>query len=276
MIDQRPSGGFLGPDAARPKTRKMKWTPENDRSLLLFGFGRDISGAEYQAIANWFKEKPTAKAVQERLTKLRAAGRKVLKESGIFDADAPRGTPAVSRAPSVVQTSAASQRLTTPATPTTPTPGPSSLRGQSVSQPPVSAAFVLSRSPTPTPSTGAQIQPSSLAPFTGMGMNDSMSYSSSASRGVGRGSSGPFPHVPTMQRQQELMRSYGQQYSSLTATGQSQQHAGNAIGTADDNTSRTAEETANVDGGVTIDELRRSQMELETQRARLDTRKNLE
>jgi hypothetical protein len=107
MIDQRRNGGFLNADAERPKSRKMKWTVENDRSLLLFGFGRNISKAEHQAIADFFKEKPTAKAVQERLTKLRAAGRKVLKESGIFDADAvPRDTPAMSRAPSVAQTPA--------------------------------------------------------------------------------------------------------------------------------------------------------------------------
>ena len=110
MLDQRPGGGSFAPDGFRPKSRKMKWTAENDRSLLLFGLGRDISGIEYQPIADSFKEKPTAKAVQERLTKLRAAGRKVLKESGIFDADAVRDTPTVSRAPSVVQTATPSEQ----------------------------------------------------------------------------------------------------------------------------------------------------------------------
>ena len=116
MIDQRPGGGFLGADALRPKSRKMKWTTENDRQLLLFGFGRDISSGEYQAIADSFNENPTAKAVQERLTKLRAAGRKVLKESGIFYADAPRNMSATPQVPAPRNMSAASPvaQTTTP------------------------------------------------------------------------------------------------------------------------------------------------------------------
>jgi hypothetical protein len=108
MIDQRPGGGFFGADALRPKSRKMKWTTENDRQLLLFGFGRDISRGEYQAIADSFKEKPTAKAVEERLTKLRAAGRKVLKESGIFDANAQRDMSTAAQMPAPRGMSAAS------------------------------------------------------------------------------------------------------------------------------------------------------------------------
>jgi hypothetical protein len=88
FIHEHHDGGSLRPGALRPKSRKMKWTAENDRTLLLVGFGRDIPGLEFQTIADYFKEKPTAKAVQERLTKLRAAQRKVLKDSGIYDADA--------------------------------------------------------------------------------------------------------------------------------------------------------------------------------------------
>lgn len=120
MIDLRPGGGFFGPDALRPKSRKVKWTPESDRQLLLFGFGRDISGSEYQAIADSFKEKPTAKAVQERLTKLRAAGRKVLKDSGIFDAGAQRNMSTASQTPAPRDMTAASQApsVPQPATPT--------------------------------------------------------------------------------------------------------------------------------------------------------------
>jgi hypothetical protein len=120
MIDQRPGGGFYRPDVLRPKSRRVKWTSENDRQLLLFGFGRDISGKEYQAIADSFKENPTAKAVQERLTKLRAAGRKVLKDSGIFDPDAPRNMSTASQTPAPRDMSAAPQVPSgpQPATPT--------------------------------------------------------------------------------------------------------------------------------------------------------------
>lgn len=70
----------------------MKWTAENDRQLLLFGFGRNQSRSEFAAIAESFPEKPTAKAVEERLTKLRAQQRIVLKQWGIFDADAVQGS----------------------------------------------------------------------------------------------------------------------------------------------------------------------------------------
>ena len=33
----------------------MKWTPENDKKLLIFALGREISPKEYQAIADSFK-----------------------------------------------------------------------------------------------------------------------------------------------------------------------------------------------------------------------------
>lgn len=69
------------------KTQKMRWTTENDMMLLLFGLGRDIAGSEYKLIADWFAEKPTPKAIQERLTKLRGKTRQVLRESGIYDSE---------------------------------------------------------------------------------------------------------------------------------------------------------------------------------------------
>jgi hypothetical protein len=93
--DTRPGGGFVNPFSARPKGKKMRWTAENDRKLLLFGLGRDVSTKEYEAIANSFPEKPTEKAVQERLTKLRVQCRQALKDSGIYDphADRSRSSP---------------------------------------------------------------------------------------------------------------------------------------------------------------------------------------
>lgn len=72
----------------------MKWTDAKDRQLLIFGLGRDISGNEYENIANSFPEQPTAKAIQERLTKLRVCTRQALKEYGIYDADAVAPAPA--------------------------------------------------------------------------------------------------------------------------------------------------------------------------------------
>jgi hypothetical protein len=68
----------------------MKWTPENDCKLLIFGLGRDISGKEYKAIAKQFPEEPTEKAIQERLTKLRGQCRTALKDAGIYDPDRER------------------------------------------------------------------------------------------------------------------------------------------------------------------------------------------
>ncbi|KAK3068329.1 hypothetical protein LTR53_014197 [Teratosphaeriaceae sp. CCFEE 6253] len=64
-------GGFIKPHATRFGVQKMKWTADNDRKLLLLGLGREISPKEYPAIASSYDEKPTAKSVQERLTKLR-------------------------------------------------------------------------------------------------------------------------------------------------------------------------------------------------------------
>jgi hypothetical protein len=278
FIHEHHDGASLRPGALHPKTRKMKWTAENDRTLLLVGFSRDIPGIEFQAIADYFKEKPTAKAVQERLTKLRAAQRKVLEDSGIYDADA---SPATSRAPSDAQTPASLQRRTTPASPatpaapvtpgmTTPAPDRSSLGGQSSSRPPP-----------------GRLPP--FPPFTGAGMADGMddlrgymsssaqmpttNYSSTG-RGVGRASSTPFPLMSSMQQQQELLRTYSQQQELLTTTGASQQLVGNATGTADANVSGTAGED-NEDGGEGVDELRRSEMLLEAKNARWEARKHL-
>jgi hypothetical protein len=306
MIDQRADGGYYSPEGGRPKSRKMKWTAENDRSLLLFGFGRGISGVEYQAIANWFKEKPTAKAVQERLTKLRAAGRKVLKESGIFDAEAPRNTPTTSRAPSVFQAVTPSQRPTRPVTPATPTPtlptgittpapGSSSLSGQSLSEPPprrsLSATESSALSNTLTPTTGAQSQqlsratasPSYPAHFSGAGFDNNRGVEgmhrdipagvqmpsanhSSVGRGVGQGST-PFPRGLTAQQQDDqLKRLYDQQ---------SQQRASNTTGVASANVSGTAEENTEHDGGEGVGELRRSEMQTEARKARFDARRQL-
>ena len=250
----------------------MKWTAENDRTLLLVGFGRDIPGIEFQAIADYFKEKPTAKAVQERLTKLRAAQRKVLKDSGIYDADA---SPTTSRAPAVAQTPAPSHRPTrsatpaTPATPvtpgiTTPAPGRSSFGGgQSSSRPPPG------RLPPIPPFTGAGMAGGmdALRGYMSPGAQMPTVNYSSTGRGVGRESSSPFPRISTMEQQQELLRTYSQQHLLPATTGASQQSAGNAIGTADANGSGTAGETKE-DDSEGVDELRRSEMMLEAKNAR--------
>ncbi|KAK5164398.1 uncharacterized protein LTR77_010094 [Saxophila tyrrhenica] len=49
----------------------MTWTSEADRQLLLLGLGRDIVPSEYAAIAAMFGPGATARAVQERLCKLK-------------------------------------------------------------------------------------------------------------------------------------------------------------------------------------------------------------
>jgi hypothetical protein len=313
MIDQRVDGGYFGPEGGRPKSRKMKWTAENDRSLLLFGFGRDISGVEYQAIANWFKEKPTAKAVQERLTKLRAAGRKVLKESGIFGADAPRNTPTTSRAPSVIHTAAPPQRFTTPTTPTTPVasttpvtgittpaPGPSSLSSRSSPQPPprhlppVPAAFALPG--TLTPSTGAQGQqqphtaslPSCLPPLPGTVVAENMDMGGMRGNmpagaqvlpgnylGVGRGvGRGVGQGSHTPFPRTLTVQQQDEQLARLYRQ-RSQQRVSSTTGVAGANMGGTAGETMSEHGGEEVDELRREEMQAEARKARLEARRHL-
>jgi len=309
MIDQRPGGGFHNADAARPKSRKMKWTAENDRGLLLFGLGRDVSGAEYQAIADWFTEKPTPKAIQERLTKLRAAGRKVLKESGIFDADALRDTPTISRAPSVVQAATSTQRPKTPASGTNNVaPRLSLVGGTSFQQPPpgpfgcwepVPAEFVVPRLSTGLhhhqesyqphqESPHARDSPSLPAHFPGVDedifpdMRGQMSAGSSmpparyssAVRALGGsyGSYMSFPPITSAHQQEEeqqLLHVYGQQHSTPAMTGLSR----NAIGIVEASMSGTTGEITS-DGQI-VDELRRSEMELEAMNARWEARKHL-
>lgn len=310
MIDQRPGGGFLNADAARPKTRKMKWTAENDRSLLLFGFGRDISGIEYPAIANWFEEKPTAKAVQERLTKLRVAGRKVLKESGIFDPDVPRDSPVVSRAPSVVQTAAPTQqqsarrrtvnlntRAATPAPPRAPVnesavqhpstqrldPAPTAVASTRRFKPandPLGREFSLtptlmsqpSEQPHRGPMRGLSYPPyQNLIPGTSTGLlldgtatsmqrgHHPLPASSVQPSYTTRGFHMSPPAMPT--DQQQSSRSHAQQPSE------------NATATAHINANGMTGQVAEGENGEGIDELRRSEMELESARARRGSRR---
>lgn len=111
---QRPESDALSTPRPR-KTQKMKWTTDNDMMLLLFANGRDVAGTELKRIADWFPEKPTPKAIQERLTKLRAKTRRLLKDSGIYDSEEPpsRGSLSAARARAVLkdeQTSSAKKR----------------------------------------------------------------------------------------------------------------------------------------------------------------------
>ncbi|TKA79168.1 hypothetical protein B0A55_03481 [Friedmanniomyces simplex] len=61
--------GFIKPQHSR--VQKMKWTVANDRKLLLFGLQRAISPKQFPAIAASFTEQPSAKSIQEQLSKLR-------------------------------------------------------------------------------------------------------------------------------------------------------------------------------------------------------------
>ncbi|KAK4569461.1 hypothetical protein LTR86_003224 [Recurvomyces mirabilis] len=86
--DEDDNHGFIGP-APRRKEQKMRWDEAADIKLLLFGIDRDpIQRSEHEAIAASFKEKPTAKAIGERLSKLGTEQRTLLKRLGIFDIDA--------------------------------------------------------------------------------------------------------------------------------------------------------------------------------------------
>ncbi|EMC97337.1 hypothetical protein BAUCODRAFT_33058 [Baudoinia panamericana UAMH 10762] len=44
---------------SQPNTRKIKWTAETDKNLLLFAMGREISDKEFTVIAGWFDGKLT-------------------------------------------------------------------------------------------------------------------------------------------------------------------------------------------------------------------------
>jgi hypothetical protein len=70
----------------------MRWIDAADRQLLIFGFGREIASREYKAISDTYPEKPTEKAIMERITKLRGQTRTALKDSGIFDPNAVRSS----------------------------------------------------------------------------------------------------------------------------------------------------------------------------------------
>ncbi|KAK3673227.1 hypothetical protein LTR78_006772 [Recurvomyces mirabilis] len=86
--DEDDNHGFIGP-APRRKEQKMRWDEAADIKLLLFGMDRGpIQRSEHEAIAASFKEKPTAKAIGERLSKLGTEQRTLLKRLGIFDIDA--------------------------------------------------------------------------------------------------------------------------------------------------------------------------------------------
>ncbi|KAK5112662.1 hypothetical protein LTR85_011173 [Meristemomyces frigidus] len=75
--------GFINKKHLTPRVQKMKWTEANDRKLLLFAMGREISTKEYALIAAEFPEEPTPKAIQERLTKLRAEQMRALVRIGL-------------------------------------------------------------------------------------------------------------------------------------------------------------------------------------------------
>lgn len=77
----------------------MKWDAEADRRLLIFGFGREIRSNEYKIIADQYEQKPTVKAIQERITKIRVEVRKALKETGIFDPERVAQPPPTGGAP---------------------------------------------------------------------------------------------------------------------------------------------------------------------------------
>ncbi|KAK4548414.1 hypothetical protein LTR36_009324 [Oleoguttula mirabilis] len=82
-------GGILNQRHTAKRVQKMKWTAENDRTLLLYGLGREISTREYAIIAAEFPEQPTPKSIQERLTKLRAEQLKKLSKVNFTEPTAP-------------------------------------------------------------------------------------------------------------------------------------------------------------------------------------------
>lgn len=63
----------------------MRWGLKEDRQLLLYTLGKEVSSKEYSAIADSFTEKPTVKAIQERLTKLRAEQMQQIYKAGILE-----------------------------------------------------------------------------------------------------------------------------------------------------------------------------------------------
>ena len=63
----------------------MRWGLKEDRQLLLYTLGKEVCSKEYPAIADSFTEKPTVKAIQERLTKLRAEQMQQIYKAGILE-----------------------------------------------------------------------------------------------------------------------------------------------------------------------------------------------
>ncbi|KAK4569462.1 hypothetical protein LTR86_003225 [Recurvomyces mirabilis] len=65
--------------------KEMVWTMAYDEKLLLFEMGREVEKPQYEIIAKEFKEKPTAEAVEARLTVLKEEQSAFLKKLGIED-----------------------------------------------------------------------------------------------------------------------------------------------------------------------------------------------
>ncbi|KAF2720506.1 hypothetical protein K431DRAFT_304331 [Polychaeton citri CBS 116435] len=84
----RETGGWIKRKRVESARPHMKWTPSNDRKLLLFGLGREIYPSQYSTIASAFPEKPTVKAVAERLVKLRKEQKSQLNKYGLTEPEA--------------------------------------------------------------------------------------------------------------------------------------------------------------------------------------------
>ncbi|KAK3050533.1 hypothetical protein LTR09_008172 [Extremus antarcticus] len=80
--------GLISKIKGKIRVTKMDWTPENDNKLLLLGLGKELKPADYQTIADSYKERPSKKAVQERLAKLRAKQRTALTDLGLAEPSA--------------------------------------------------------------------------------------------------------------------------------------------------------------------------------------------
>lgn len=104
----------------------MRWDAEADRKLMIFGFGREIRSNEYPIIADLYEQKPTNKAIMERITKLRVETRRALKETGIFDPDRVVMPPTNGKAPPPRGPITPSKGMSSPAAPASakkPAPG---------------------------------------------------------------------------------------------------------------------------------------------------------
>ncbi|KAJ9631733.1 hypothetical protein H2203_000133 [Taxawa tesnikishii (nom. ined.)] len=79
---------YINPRHLTARRQAVKWDAETDRKLLLVGLGREIRPAEFEMIALSFPEKPTPKAIQERLAKLRREQRTVLQALAVMQGQA--------------------------------------------------------------------------------------------------------------------------------------------------------------------------------------------